>query len=110
MDAEFVAEAPQGTVPIPPAVPPMQPMFQQGVQGILYPVAVIFYAKEGGYQNTTFQISSTSHQRGPSQQRPQYRVHMRDRRGRSEVRRPIRCGMGAIIPALMHRIPLELRS
>ena len=31
MDAEFVAEAPQDAEPIPPAVPQIHPMFQQGV-------------------------------------------------------------------------------
>ena len=30
-EAEFVAQAPQGAEPIPPAVPLIQPMFRQGV-------------------------------------------------------------------------------
>ena len=100
VDAEFVAEAPQGAVPIPPAVPQMQPMFQQGVQGMLYPVAVVFYAREGGYQNTqnmTFQIGSSNQQRGTvhQEQRQQPRYHRSRRHGHGTVRRPIRFKSGA---------------
>ena len=57
-----MAETLQDMEPISPAVHLIQPMFQQGVHGMLCPVAVAFYAREG-YQNTTFHIGSTSHQR-----------------------------------------------
>ena len=46
MNAKFVAETPQDAEPIPQAVPLIHPIFQQGVQGMLYPVAVTFYARE----------------------------------------------------------------
>ena len=46
MNAKFVAETSQDVEPIPPAVPLIQPIFQQGVQGMLYPVAAKFYARE----------------------------------------------------------------
>ena len=57
-----MAETPQHTEPISSAVPLIQPMFKKGIHGMLCPVAVAFYAREG-YQNTTFHIGSTSHQR-----------------------------------------------
>ena len=68
-----VAETPQDTEPISPAVPLIQPMFQQGVHGMLCPVAVTFNAREG-YLNMTFHIGSTSHQREPFQQKSQHGV------------------------------------
>ena len=42
MSTKFVAETPQGTEPILPAVPLIQPMFQKRVPGMLYSVAVAF--------------------------------------------------------------------
>ena len=56
MNAKFIAETPQGTEPIPPAVPLIQPMFQQGVQGMLYPVAVAFYARERDIRIRLFRL------------------------------------------------------
>ena len=44
MDAEFVTKAPQGAVPIPPAVPQMQLVYHQGMSDH---EAVLFYAKVG---------------------------------------------------------------
>ena len=44
MDAEFVTEAPQGAVPIPPAVPQMQLMYHQGMSDL---EAALFYARVG---------------------------------------------------------------
>ena len=58
-----MAETLQDMEPISPAVQLIQPMFQQGVHGMLCLVAVAFYAREG-YKNTTFHIGSTNHQRG----------------------------------------------
>ena len=46
MNAEFVTETPQDAESIPSVIPLVQPMFQQGVQGMLYPVVVVFYARE----------------------------------------------------------------
>ena len=71
-----MAETPQDTEPISPAVPLIQPMFKKGVHGMLCPVAVAFYAREG-YQNTNFWIGSTSQQRGLAQQnqQSQSRIH-----------------------------------
>ena len=42
MNAQFIAETPQGTEPILPAVPLIQPMFQKRVPGMLYSVTVAF--------------------------------------------------------------------
>ena len=42
MNAEFVTETPQDAESIPSAIPLVQPMFQQEVQGMLYLVAVAF--------------------------------------------------------------------
>ena len=68
-----MAETLQNTEPISPAVQLIQPMFQQGVHGMLCPVAVAFYAREE-YQNMTIKIGSTSRQREPFQQRSQLQV------------------------------------
>ena len=84
MNAKFVAKTPHATEPIPPAVPLIQPMFQQGVQGMLYLVAVAFYARERDIRIQLFRlvlpvirenlfsrdlsIGSNSQLRGPVQQ------------------------------------------
>ena len=65
-----MAETPQDTELISPAVPLIQPMFKKGVHGMLCLVAVAFYAREA-YQNMTFYIDSTSYQRELFQQRSQ---------------------------------------
>ena len=42
MNVKFIAETPQGTEPISLAIPLIQSMFRQGVQDMLYLVAVAF--------------------------------------------------------------------
>ena len=44
MDIEFIEKVPQGAVPIPLAVPQMQPVYQQGMSD---PEAALFYARVG---------------------------------------------------------------
>ena len=44
VDAEFIAKAPQGAVPIPSAVPQMQPVYQYGMSD---PEAALFHARVG---------------------------------------------------------------
>ena len=46
MNAKFVVETPQGAELIPPAVPLIHPIFQQGVQDMLYLVSMAFYARK----------------------------------------------------------------
>ena len=70
MNAKFIAETPQGAEPIPPAVPLMQPMFRQGVQGVLQ----WYIMPEKEISEYDFQSGSTSHQGKPFQHRSPYRV------------------------------------
>ena len=44
MSAEYMVETSQDTEPIPPAVPPMQQVYQQGMSD---PEAALFYARVG---------------------------------------------------------------
>ena len=46
MNAQFIAETPQGTEPILSAVPLIQPTFQRRVPGMLYPIAVAFMPED----------------------------------------------------------------
>ena len=56
VNAEFVAETLKDAEPIHPAVPLIQPMFQQGVQGMLYLVAVTFYARQRDIRIRLFRL------------------------------------------------------
>ena len=88
MDAEFVAEAPQVAVPMPPAVPPMQPMFQQGVQGMLYLVAVVFMPEKEDIRIRLFiLVLPIIREDLPSRD---LSIGRRGRHGRNGVRRLIR--------------------
>ena len=60
MNAKFIAETPQGAELIPSAVPLIQPMFRQGVQDMLYLVAVAFMP-EKKISGCEFSVDSTSH-------------------------------------------------
>ena len=62
MSAKFIAETPQDAEQISPVVPMIQPMFKES-SGCVIPSSSGILCQRKRYQDTTFQVGFTNHQK-----------------------------------------------